>query len=161
MSETWEACVHSSSLNAGGVASWSSRSQPDVCPTPPPCWEDRSAPCGRLRRRKQQAWNALQNLQASTPVGTRCVYTRTPDRQVSRRPRVFSGSKLLLPNGQPALKKCDSYPICGRRMIFSCCKSSTTLSCHASQPRCQNAKRGISTDRRGQLWMFHVKRWMI
>lgn len=86
------------------------------------------------------------------------THSHTRAVKVSLHPSVFSGSQLLFPNGQLGLRKCDLYPICGQQMIFSCCKSFTRVSCHASPQRCQDGKPQISTKHRGQMWICHVEK---
>lgn len=91
------------------------------------------------------------------PAQRHQMRTHTHTLNVSLHSSIFSSSQLLFPNGQQGLRKCDSYPICGQQIIFSCCKSFTRVSCHASPQRCQNTKPQTSSNHRGQMRILNVK----
>lgn len=117
---------------------------------PLPWREDRSVRGSVLRHRKNQAKRetrykicklALMLTHAAHThlgMGTHPLPGHT--HSVSLLPSVFSSSRLLFPDDQQALRKCELYPICGQWMIFSCFKSFTRVSCHTSPHRCQNGK---------------------
>lgn len=150
---------------------WQRRSEPSLCLTPNRAgktdqWEAADCAAGSTKHEMCYKICKLALKRHTLRVHSHARTHTRPQRahwsarsvKVSPHPTVFSGSELLLPNGRLGLRKCDSDPICGRQMIFSCYKSFTTLSCHASPPRCRNAKPQIPTKHRGQMWMFHVKR---
>lgn len=136
---------------------------------PPPCWEDRSVRGGVLCHRKRLAKRETRykicklalsrhmlhththTFRTAHPHVRACAHTRTHTVDVSLLASVSSSSQLLFPNDQQDLRKCDSYPICGQRMIFSCCKSFTRLSRHARPQRCQQRKPQTSSEHRGQM----------
>lgn len=123
------------------------------------CWEDGSVRGSVLRHRKRLAKRETRYKICKLALNQHMLHTHIQDAHtsslrhhihrdththtvtVSLLPYVFSGSRLLFPNDQQGLRKCDSYPICGQRMIFSCCKSFTTVSCHASPQRCQTSSK--------------------
>lgn len=82
---------------------------------------------------------------------TKDVHTGWVTHAVSLHPAAFSGSQLLFPHGRQGLRKCDSYPICGRRMIFSCCKSFTRVCCHAT-----NLRLPLNVEDRRELPMLEI-----
>lgn len=145
------------------------------------CWEDRSVRGGPTAPQEAPSMKCVTKSASQHSSDTRCVYT---DTHVCRRARTqpelaqwsahWSARALFLslfpvPLYFPAQSSCSQMAswVLGSATrtlfvesgwFFSCCKSFTTVCCHASPRRFRNHKAQIWTKPAGRLYMLHVKR---
>lgn len=107
------------------------------------CWEDRSVRGSALRHRKRLAMRETRYKICKLALNRHMLRTHIQDTHTSSPrhhmrtqsmslsfPLYFPAQGFVFPNDQQRLRKCNSYPICGQRMIFSCCKSFPVMLLH-------------------------------